>query len=79
MIKGGDVHCQELSSWAGDDTVEDDFGYKHVSSWSCNLSGVVDSVASNGQASLVGFCFFQSNDADKLATGYVSLAVGRDG
>ena len=45
-----DVYCHEFGSWGGDDTVEEAFGGGHAGCWSADFAGIVDEIATDGEA-----------------------------
>ncbi len=65
-VEVGNVHCHELCTLCGDDTVEEHFGHQHFCSWGGYFAGVVDSVTSYRELHLVWFCLFWSDQAYEM-------------
>jgi hypothetical protein len=46
-VKVGKIHCHEVSTSSEDDTIEQDLGSKHVGSWGCNGTGIVNAITAH--------------------------------
>jgi len=66
-VKVGDVHCHELCICCRNNTVEQNFGGKHVGSWCGNITGVIDVVPAHYKAGVIGFLLFGLYCAHELA------------
>ncbi len=75
QVEVGCVHCHELHTLCGDDTIELHFSHQHFNIWGGYLAGVVDSVTPYCESHLVWFCLFGSDRAYKLPVCNVVHAV----
>ena len=57
-LKIGYVDGHEFGVWNGNDAVEHDFDEKKFGCWCAYFAGIVDYVATDGEASLIGLLLF---------------------
>jgi hypothetical protein len=65
-VEIGDVHGHELGPVGGNNAIKQQFGCEHFSRGGGHFTGVIDSVATHGEASAVGFSFFRAYVAYKV-------------
>ncbi len=75
VVQVGNVHCHELHTLHGDDTIELYFSHQYFCGQGGNFAGVVDSVTPYRETHLVGFCLFGSDQAYKLPVRDIFHAV----
>ena len=74
-IEVGDVHGHEARSGGGNHTVEENLGSEHVGGGCCDLTGVVDPIATYNETCAVGFFLFWSYGAHELSISDVFDAI----
>jgi hypothetical protein len=75
-----DVHRDELGARGGDDTVEEKLSGGKAGRFGADVSGVVDSVAANGEADTAGLGFLGAVRDDKAQVrGFAAGGHGSDG
>jgi len=78
-VKFGNVHCHESHTCGRSDTVEQNFGGKHVGSWCDNVTGIIDAVPTQCKVCAIGFLLLGLDGAHELAIGDILEAIVGDG
>ena len=74
-VKVRDVHGHEACGGGGNHTVEENLGSEHVGGGCCDLTGVVDPIATYNETCAVGFFLFWSYGAHELSISDVFDAI----
>lgn len=75
----GNIQHHEFCTMCRDDTVQKDFGDKHVDRRGCYHSWVINSVAAHDKASAIGFLLFRSDCTNKRTIGHIVAMISWNG
>ena len=77
-VEIGDIDRHELRSRRGDNAVEKDFEQEHVRGGRTDVVGVLDRIATQNEATPIGFRLLWPDYANELAIRYFFEPIGRD-
>jgi len=77
-VKIGNVHCHELCTCSRNNTVEQNFGGKHVGSWCGTFTWVIDAVPTHYKVRAIGSLLLGLDGAHELAIGDILEVIVGD-